>query len=249
MSVFSIFFSPTGGTARVMDILAEELGADKKIDLMKEKDCSGYHFTEADTCLIGVPSYGGRVPGTVLERLRQMKADASDAVLVVVYGNRAYDDTLLELKNEMAECGFRIKAAVAAVAEHSIMRQFGAGRPDAEDDRELREFAGRIRSASCNSQDLLIPGNQPYREYHGVPFKPKAGRECSACGRCVAQCPVEAISPDQPSGVDEAKCISCMHCIAICPKHARKLNGIVLTAASLKMKKACEGRKGNELFI
>ena len=35
-------------------------------------------------------------------------------------------------------------AAIAAVAEHSIMRQFAAGRPDAEDERELAGFADRI---------------------------------------------------------------------------------------------------------
>ena len=48
---------------------------------------------------------------------------------------------------------------------------------------------------------------------------------------------------------DTEKCISCMRCVAICPKKARKLNKVLLFAASQKMKKACGGRKKNELFL
>ena len=91
-----------------------------------------------------------------------MKGDGAKAVLIVTYGNRDYDDTFAELQDVLEEAGFVCIAGVAAIAEHSIMRQFAAGRPNEQDEKELAEFAFRIRTAmeSGNvSGDLKLPGN------------------------------------------------------------------------------------------
>ena len=69
--------------------------------------------------MAAVPSYGGRVPEIAVSRLKQMKGNGARAVLLVVYGNREYEDTLLELSDVMEAAGFSPVAAVAAVAEHS----------------------------------------------------------------------------------------------------------------------------------
>ena len=253
MSVYSMYFSPTGGTKKVMDILTEGLSIDRQIDLSAgDADYSAYSFTEEDVCLIGVPSFGGRVPTIVLERMRQMRANGAMAVLVVVFGNRAYDDTLLELKTEASACGYMVGAAIAAVAEHSIMRQYGKGRPDAQDETELRQFSKDIAELIANrkdAKDFIVPGNSQYREYSGVPFKPKADKDCTKCGQCAEKCPVQAIPRDNPASLDEEKCISCMRCITVCPQNARKLNKAVLFAASQAMKKAFADRKQNELYL
>ena len=92
MSVYSIYFSPTGGTEKVMDILADVWKVDAQIDLsVLEDDYENYQFNQEDICLFGVPSYGGRVPDAALARIRKMKAGNASAVMVVAYGNRAYD--------------------------------------------------------------------------------------------------------------------------------------------------------------
>lgn len=248
-----MYFSPTGGTKKVMDILTEECQGTEQIDLSDAGyDFGKLSFGEDDICFIGVPAYGGRVPFIVSERIRKMKADNTAAVLAAVYGNRAIDDTLLELKNEVKKCGFHPIAGVSAVAEHSIMRQYGTGRPDEKDTEELRQFSRKIRetlNARREGQELIVPGNMPYREYNGVPFKPKAGKKCIKCGKCAAVCPVGAIPLNDPASVDPDKCISCMRCIAICPAKVRKVSRITLTAASKKLKNACSGRKENELFL
>lgn len=71
MSIYSIYFSPTGGTKKVMDILAGEWQDVREIDLTRaDMDYSEYHLQKEDVCLIGVPSYGGRVPQVMIERLR-----------------------------------------------------------------------------------------------------------------------------------------------------------------------------------
>ncbi|MEG0687288.1 MAG: 4Fe-4S binding protein [Hungatella sp.] len=253
MSVYSMIFSPTGGTEKVMKLLEKDFQTEKRIDLTKNNE--NYHnllLKKEDLCLIGVPSYGGRVPQAALERLRQINGNGAIAIIVVVYGNRAYDDTLLELKNELTDCNFQVVSAIAAVAEHSIMHQFGAGRPDAKDEQDLHEFAQDIKVAlrkRTGNEALQVPGKQPYREYGGVPFKPQANEKCRSCGQCSAQCPVGAISKDHPTLTDQSKCISCMRCISICPQNARGLHKAMLFVASQKMKKACSERKNNELFV
>lgn len=254
MKLYQIYFSPTGGTKRVTEILGSAWDCEKKeIDLFSNKeDGIENSFTPEDICIVAVPSFGGRVPSAALALLKNMKGGGSRTILTAVYGNRDYDDTLLELKETLDKAGFHCVAAVAAVAEHSIIHKFGAGRPDSEDKKELEDFAGKIKihlEGNWIGKELSVPGNHPYREYNGVPMKPAADKNCTGCGLCVQQCPVGAIPPQDPASVEKDKCISCMHCIAICPNHARRNKKLLLFIASQKMKKSCSSRKENSLFL
>ena len=78
---------------------------------------------------------------------------------------------------------------------------------------------------------------------------PRATKECTACGACVAVCPVGAIDKDDPKWVDKKACISCMRCVAVCLHAARAVNPIMLSAATKMLSKACAERKECELFI
>lgn len=254
MSVYQIVFSPTGGTQKVTSIFSKSFSQESRsIDLCsREVDFSALSFDAQDICIVSVPSYGGRVPNIAVSRLRQIKGNKARAILIVVYGNRAYEDTFAELQDVLEESGFSCIAAVAAVAEHSIMRQFAAGRPDEQDKQELAAFAADIHSkleSGTLTATLKLPGNRPYREYGGVPMKPRTDKSCVQCGLCAKECPVGAIPTDNPSKTDSEMCISCMRCIAVCPHKARSVSKALLTTGSLKMKKVCSDRKGNELFV
>ena len=143
-------------------------------------------------------------------------------------------------------------AAVGAVAEHSIMHQYAAGRPDRQDKRELQSFGekifDRIKKTGCTSA-LQIPGNRPYKKAGGAGLVPKAGQRCTSCGLCAKNCPAQAISGANLKTADSKKCISCMRCVIECPESARKVNGAMVSIAALAMKKACSERKSNELYI
>lgn len=252
MKVRAIYFSPTGSTKKITKMIANEFGDYQEFDLSKQENHISEPFTQDDICVIGVPSYGGRVPSIALERMKEYQGNNAKAVLVVSYGNRAYDDTIKELLEFVENKGFSCVAAMAAVAEHSIMHKFATGRPDESDQKELVEFAKKIlRKVNSNTalEKLNVPGNFPHREYNGVPLKPKAGGKCTGCGLCAKSCPVEAIPLDNPKRTDKSRCISCMRCIDICPNNARKVNSLMVKVASKKMEAACTDRKINELFI
>ena len=247
MNVAEIVFSPTGGTEKVADIIGKHWNKSPvKIDLSDAKaDFSKCELAGHDIAVIAMPSFGGRAPAVAVERLKKIRGNGANCVLVCVYGNRAYEDTLVEMEDAAKECGFRVLAAISAVAEHSIMPQYATGRPDEADQKRLTEFADQI--ARKTGPVSTLPGNRPYKKTGGG-LVPKPDAACIQCGSCAKLCPVQAIDADQLFA-DPKKCISCMRCVKLCPQHARKVNGLMVSAAALAIKKACSVRKENELFL
>lgn len=196
--------------------------------------------------LIAMPSFGGLAPAIAIERLKKIKVNGAKCTLICVYGNRDYEDTLVEMEDAAKECGFQVIAAIAAVAEHSIMPQYASGRPDVSDQKLLVGFADQIMTKS--SSEPSIPGNRPYKNAGGGGLVPKADKSCVNCGLCAQQCPAQAIDYNTLKA-DAHRCISCMRCVKRCPKHARKVNSAMVSIASLAIKKACSTRKENQLFL
>ncbi len=248
MNVVEIVFSPTGGTEKVTHIIGKQWSENlAKIDLSDAKaDFSKCKITEQDMVLIAMPSFGGRAPAVAIERLKQIAGNGAKCTLVCVYGNRAYEDTLVEMEDAAKGCGFQVVAAIAAVAEHSIMPQYAAGRPDATDQKQLTDYANQI--ADKAGIVSAIPGNRPYKKAGGAGLVPKPDKFCVKCGACAETCPVQAIDPVNYTA-DSKACISCMRCMKQCPKNARKVNGLMVSVAALAIKKACSVRQENELFL
>lgn len=248
MNTVEIIFSPTGGTEKVAHIIGRQwIESIIKIDLSdSETDFSGCAINKEDRVLVAMPSFGGRAPAVAIERLKKIAGNGAKCTLVCVYGNRAYEDTLAEMEDAAKECGFQVIAAVATVAQHSIMPQYAANRPDASDEKQLAEFARQI--ADKTEAVASIPGNRPYKKAGGAGLVPKPSPNCVKCGVCVKDCPVQAIDPIKMTA-DSKKCIACMRCVKQCPHNARKVNGAIVSVAAIAIKKACSVRKENELFL
>ncbi len=252
MNIHQLTFSPTGGTRRVSELLCRAFEAESYItELCTKAENLKYPSVNADDLVvISMPVYAGRLPALAVERLKGVKANGCKCVVVAVYGNRAYEDALVEMQDVATEMGFRVIAAVAAIAEHSICRMYGAGRPDMQDAKELASFGLRILNKFKNVRSptpLELSGNRPYKPGCSGPY-PVANDDCAKCGICAAECPTGAISLENPRDNNQELCIGCMRCVSVCPTQSRGI-GERLNLLTAHLKPLCCERKGNELFV
>ena len=242
--IWAVYFSGTGTTRRTVERIA--CGLAEKLSLPVDKvDFSRppvrqqeLRFDAADLVVLGTPVYAGRVPNVLLPFL-QKKIAGGDAlaVPVVLFGNRNYDDALIELRNILAADGLHPVAAAAFVGEHSFFRVLGQGRPNETDEALMDEFAAETadlvrRLPAAPEKPVAVRGQEPLRPYYtprdraGNPInilkvKPKTDMtRCGGCGFCAEICPMGSIDPTDVSAV-RGICIKCCACVKGCPTGAK----------------------------
>ena len=139
MKLYLVYFSPAHTTKKIVATVGKVfferlLCRAQLIDLTNIAARSrAYAFEEDDVVVFGAPVYGGRLPQLLVPVLQNMQGGGARAVVLSVYGNRDYDDALLETADLFAERGFRVCAAAAFIGEHSYSAAVAKNRPDAED--------------------------------------------------------------------------------------------------------------------
>ena len=241
-------FSPTGGTKKVADAIAGGFNT-PVVEMDLTKPDASVILGENEALMAVLPVYAGRVPQISLERLSVLKGSGQKAVAVVVYGNREFDDALLETKNALEAGGFQVIAAAAFIAEHSIVRSIAAGRPDAEDEALCRQFAADVMAKLDNPTSVNVPGNDPYVELKPSAFHPAANENCVKCGVCAEKCPVGAIPLDDPNKTLGDVCINCMRCVQVCPLRSRALPAPFVAGATHMLNEKAAGYKKPVVFL
>lgn len=243
------FFSPTGGTRKVAEAAASSWEGQKKwIGLGRRDFPFGMSVPSDDTCIIAVPSFGGRVPAMVATRVASLKGNGAKTMLLAVFGSRGYDDTLIELYDVATKAGFNVIGAGAVVAEHSLARRIGAGRPDGRDLAEVADFA-RQATAHSGQGTLNPPGHRPYRSPGRLGVYPAPNRDCLSCTMCADICPTQAIQKKRGMPVIEERCIGCMACVAKCTAQCRRLPAQAQEEIAQNLLRAVPGRARNEFYL
>ena len=258
-----IYFSPTATTKQVLEYIAQGMASTQvdHIDLtLPGSDDTQPSSANGDIALLGVPVYAGRVPHLAIERLQRIQGEGKPAVVVVVYGNRAYEDAMMELKDVAGDCGFVPVAGGAFIGEHSFATQdtpIANGRPDETDAAEARSFGVKVQDllASASSVrdlgSLHVPGNVPYKERpERKEVAPVADPElCILCGTCAEGCPSGAISIDDAVQADPAACILCHACVKNCPTSAIAFQAPPLQELAEKLSRDCQVRQEPEIYL
>lgn len=257
-----VCFSPTGTTNAVVQGIADGINSnDVELVDITTPDARNQTFmaAEEDLLVIGVPVYMGRVPAVLEGWLSRIQLQGTPVVCVVVYGNRAYDNALLELKDIMKSRGGIPVAAAAFIGEHSFSNSetSSKGRPHKEDLDHARAFGQRIhdklQSATSISEmnEVEIPGSSPYggiTELWSVDFI-EVSDQCTHCGLCSKVCPVGAVSAEDSSLINQKECITCCACLKQCPQQARKMKAGPVKEAQKRINTLFPEPKEPEIFL
>ena len=246
-----ITFSPTCTSKQVGEAIVHGTGISSvsKVDLTLE--AAGKREVPSHAlAVITVPVYGGHVAPLALERMKELHADGAPAVVVVVYGNRAYEKALVELDAFVTKLGFKVIAGATFVGEHSYSSEkypVASGRPDADDLEYAKLFGEKIRAKIAAAEDMeklygvdvtrIQRPRQPFfplfrflrkviaLRKSGVPLPRTPWVEdeslCTHCGACAKMCPVSAIIKGDELNTDAERCIKCCACVKGCPQKAR----------------------------
>lgn len=247
-------FSATGTTKKIVSEIGSHFSsAARQRDILREP-LTALETVDGETlAVIGVPVYYGRIPALCVDMLGKLKGMKTPAIAVVVYGNRDYDDALLELTELLTANGFLVFGAGAFVAQHSIFPRVGKARPDQNDMQRIAEFsqqcAAKLKKMGGAEAPVQVKGNSPYKKAAPVPLRPSAGKQCNACGACARVCPTGAISKENPPAKNKDLCISCAACIAVCPQSAQAFRGIPYTVVGKLFERKCSLRREPEVFV
>ena len=262
-SVKLTYFSPTGTTRSIVQAVARGINqkTSELIDITKpDMRKKQLQTSRNDLLVVAVPVYIGRVPALLIEWLNGIKADKTPVVCIVVYGNRAYDDALLELKNILIKCGCVPIACAAYIGEHSYSSfetPIAESRPDTSDLNHAELFGRKINEklqyvlSIDQTPEINVPGSYPYRgetKLWAVDFI-AINNDCIQCGICAEGCPVDAIDPDNSNLVDKQKCITCCACIKNCPQNARTMKTGLVKDAAMRLNKLFKDRKEPVFYL
>jgi NAD-dependent dihydropyrimidine dehydrogenase PreA subunit/flavodoxin len=268
--IHEMYFSATGTTKKVVSGIANKISqniyGETNINIidftLPKARIEAVSFGQDDIVIIGVPVYAGRVPNVLLKFLNSIMGNGALAIPIVVYGNRNYDDALIELKDILIINGFKVIASAAFVGEHSFSTVLAKNRPDEKDMEIASSFADQIYKSIATkykNETINLEVTKVYRNYYtpkdkeGKPVdirkvKPKTNSNCIDCKLCVNICPMGSIDWDDVSKFNGI-CIKCGACVKKCPTKAKFYDDKDYLRHKLELEIEFSRRKEAELFI
>lgn len=221
-----IYYSPTHTSRAVARAVADGLGIARREEYALTTDRSDSPIALKDSiCVVAAPVYGGLLAPVAAQRLRRLRAEGCVAVPVAVYGNRDYEDALVQLRDLLQEQGFAVLCGAAFVGEHSYSRPgmpIAEGRPDSTDLQKAEDFGRETYESLCRQFGLTMPPDATARDF--ALTSDKTAEEIIATPPMKGHVPYKTLGPSTPQApVVNALCYGCGECVDLCPTGAISL--------------------------
>ena len=239
--VHAVYFSPTGNAKKVVTTLAQAIADTLGVPMdsydftLPESREKVHTYGADDLLVIGTPVYAGRIPNKMLPFVQtHFEGNGALAIPVAVFGNRNFDNGLIELRN------------------------------DADDLAQIHAFgikaAEKVASLTEIPAPIAVRGDDPVGPYYtplGTDGKPAVflkakpvtdPEKCTGCGICATVCPMGSIPADAPDtciGI----CIKCQACIKICPAGAKYFDNEAFLSHVAMLEQNYTRRSEAEYFI
>ncbi len=267
--VFAAYFSGTGTTEKTVKAIAQKIADDLCLKyeewnftpLFARKEPK--RFEANDIVIFGTPVIAGRVPNLLLKYLDTLEGNGALAVPIVMFGNRNFDDALIELRDILEKAGMRTIAAAACVGEHSFSKVLGKGRPDNDDIKQIVNFSAKV-AEKIKTEDYNTPVKVdgvafPYRGYYKPmdrqsnpidirKVKPKTSDKCDNCKLCAQICPLGSIDFEDVSKITGV-CMKCCACVKKCPKGAKYFDDEGYLYHKHELEEMYSRRADNKFFL
>ncbi len=167
--VIGVFFSTTGNAEQIVlesgEYIAHNLGVPFESENFTKHDEQRdvLTFSEGDLVIFGTPIYAGRISNKILSLVKNMfQGNGAFALPMVVFGDRRFDNSLVDLASELKKNNFNILAAGACACAYDFS-EMNLDRPNTDDRKHREAFCATVVdktfAATMPLDDLEIKGN------------------------------------------------------------------------------------------
>jgi len=238
MHIAIIYFSGTGNTLKIKNIIKEELiklnNEIKEFNLANRSMRENLHdFKPFDAIMFGFPIYYWRAPRLVREWLATKEGNNSKCSVFFTYGGAHIGTAHQNIKRILDSINFKLIASAEFLAKHTFNVagfNFMADHPNEEDISIAREFATISFQKFLEQKTTTISFDSPIKSEEEVdslevmfrratPTPYIDGDLCTECGLCEKICPTGAMEIKKHKA-KRSYCIRCLRCLSSCPESA-----------------------------